>query len=371
MKLNFLALLCMAVLCTILALGLWPFHSPANEVSWLQTHNGLHFGKYGTVFSSRPFPSTNPRNSQEATVEIWLHPRRIWDSGTFLAFYSPGNLFQFSLRQSQTDLLLRTQTPDDTHHPKTANLYVEEVFRKTQPVFLTVTSGKAACIYADGVLVATNPHFPLSAREFSGRLIVGDSPGQNDSWSGQLLGLAIYNRQLTANEVFHHYAAWIQNGRPELIDEEHNIALYVFDEHTGSVVRNKVPSGVDLNIPERYQVLDKIALEPFWTEFSMSRSYWGAAIKNIVGFLPFGFCFYPYMAIQLPNKRPALLTVVLGTTVSLTIEVLQAFLPTRESGTSDLITNTIGTWMGVASYRFLSPILVRSFPWLPFPAPRE
>ncbi len=371
MKINPLALICVAVLCTILTLGLWPFHSPRNEAAWLVDHDGLHFGTYGTVISSAPLQITSPQNDPDASLEIWLQPDRIWDSSTFLALYRPGNPSQLSLHQSQTDLLVRTATQDDRHHARTANLYVKEVFRrKPRPVFITITAGvQGTCIYIDGVLAEAAPQFPLSARDFTGRLILGDSPGQSDSWSGQLLGLAMYHRQLTATQVFHNYVTWTQTGRPEIAEDERNIALYVFDEHTGDVVREKGRSGVDLYIPERYQVMDKIVLEPFWTEFSMSRNYWEGALKNMVGFIPLGFCFYAYLATLLPLKRAALVTVALGTAVSFTIEILQAFLPTRDSGTTDLITNTLGTWVGMASYNLLIPILYRLFPWFPFPAP--
>jgi hypothetical protein len=34
MKVRLLALICLAVLCITLTLGLWPFHAPRNEVSW-------------------------------------------------------------------------------------------------------------------------------------------------------------------------------------------------------------------------------------------------------------------------------------------------------------------------------------------------
>jgi glycopeptide antibiotics resistance protein len=364
MKLNVLALICVAVFSITLTLGLWPFHSPANDVSWLGNHDGLRFGKDGAVMSAGVFQISSPQDNSEASLEIWLQPNRVWDSSTFLAFYKPENLFQFSLHQSQLDLLIRTSAQHYSDHAGMAQLYVREVFRrKPQPVFITITSGvKGIWIYVDGVLAATAPEFPLSAGDFTGRLVLGDSPGQASSWSGELLGLAIYRRQLTAMQVLHNYAAWKQTGHPEIAEDERNIALYLFDEHAGDVVRDKARSGVDLYIPRKYMVMEKITLEPFWTEFSMSRSFWGAVLKNIVGFVPFGFCFYAYLAPVLPIKRATLVTVALGTGVSLTIEILQAFLPTRDSGTTDIITNTIGSWVGVAAYKFAIPILGRLFP---------
>jgi hypothetical protein len=363
MKLNLLALICIAVLCIILTLGLWPFHSPANGVSWLRDRNGLHFGAHGTLMGSGFLQIASPRDNSGASLEIWLQPKRAWDSGTFLAFYNPGNLTQFWLRQSQTELSIRTGAPSDQNDARTAELDVSEVFyRKPRPVFITVTSGvKGASVYIDGLPAAAAPDFPLSAGDFTGRLIAGDSAGQPDSWSGDLLGLAIYHRQLTATQVFHNYATWKQTGRPGITGDERNIALYLFEEHTGNVAKDTAQSEVDLYIPERYKVIDKVFLEPFWTEFNMSRSFWGAVLKNIVGFVPLGFCFYAYLVTVLPVKRATLVTVALGTAVSVTIEVLQAFLPTRDSGTTDIITNTLGSWVGVALYKLLIPILARLF----------
>jgi VanZ family protein len=367
-KNKLLGVICPAVLGTILTLGLWPFHSPRNEVAWIGVHRGLRLGRFGTVLGTGSFPVSSSRNSTGASLEIWVRPKLIWDSGTLVSFSTPDNRLQYSLRQSQTGLVVAVGGDRDPIRSNVSKLYLKDIFRKSRSVFLTITTGRqGTCIYADGLLAANCASFPLSSEKLTGRLILGDSPGQTDSWAGDLLGLSIYPRQLDVNQVFRNFSEWVQAGRPVTGGKDQITALYLFDEGRGRVVRNRLGPGLDLYIPEEYKVVDKIALEPFWREFSMSRSYWSAALKNIVGFVPFGFCFYAYLSTLVPEKRAVLVTVVLGTAVSVTIEVLQAFLPTRASGTTDILTNTLGTWIGVALYPHLARTLVRFFPWSPFP----
>jgi len=367
---NVLTLICVAVLCVTLALGLWPFHAPNNAVVWLINQDGLHFGHYGSAISSGTFQIMGPDGSSEVSLEIWFRPKRIWESGTFLACYNRRNLFQFSLRQSETTVLLKARA-DDRHRTEAAVLSVVGALnRANSPVFLSITAGRQGTrVYLNGRLAKADPGFPLSAQDLSGYLVLGDSPGQSDSWGGEIRSLAIYNYALTPEQAFDHYSTSVHTGRPETTGGEQIVALYLFQERSGRVVRNQVRPGVDLYIPKKYQVMEKIALEPFWTEFEMTRSYWSAAIKNVVGFIPLGFWFYAYLTVLVSRKRAALLTVCLGTAVSLTIEILQAFLPTRDSGTTDIITNTMGTWAGVALYNVSTPILLRLFAWWPFPPP--
>jgi len=293
-----------------------------------------------------------------------VEPADTWRSGTLLAFYSSENPHQFSLRQFYEELVLSVAADEPEQiGRKPVELEFRRVFQKQKRVFLTITSGtQGVCFYVDGALVASVPSFPLAAQGFSGRLVLGDSPGQSDAWSGQILGVALYQRQLTPTQVIHNYATWTQNGRPDPAPDEHITALYLFDEREGNVVRNRVNSMLDLTIPNDYKVMDKMVMEPFWTEYRTSQDYWGAALKNVVGFLPFGFCFYAYLTTREPLRRTTALTVALGAATSLTIEVLQAFLPTRASGTSDLFTNTLGTFIGALTYRLMVPALARFFP---------
>ena len=353
-----LGLICAAVLATILTLGLWPFHVPANDVTWLRDRAGLRFGGNSTAISSAALQV--PLTEQGGSLEIWLRPGRIWDSGTILAFHSPQDQSQLLVRQCQTDLEIETRQYD-WRRSHTERLYADEVFRKAEPIFLTITSGRlGTSIYIDGALFKASPQFRLPTKQFTGKMVVGDSPGQTDSWQGQLFGLSVYHRQLEAPEVTHHYLTWTHEGRPEMAADEHKVALYLFDERNGSSVRNAV-AGPNLEIPAKYMVLDKIFLEPFWQEFHLSSSYLSSAVKNIVGFVPFGFCFYPYLT-ALRVRRAGLTTVLFGSFVSIAIEILQAYLPTRDSGTTDIFTNTLGTWTGVISYDPALSILAAAFP---------
>ena len=113
-------------------------------------------------------------------------------------------------------------------------------------------------------------------------------------------------------------------------------------------------SGPNLYVPERYQILREKLLELPWEEFRQERSYWEDVLINIGGFVPLGLFFCAYFTTALRVSRPAVFTIVFGAAVSLIIEVLQAYLPTRNSGITDIVTNTLGTSLGATLYRWNS-----------------
>lgn len=270
--------------------------------------------------------------------------------GTILTFYTANNRIPLSLHQSLTDFMLQSERLGSPGRARKQKSYFGDVFRRGQPIFLTITSGvHGTSVYVNGTLASAARGFQL-AGDCSGRLIVGDSTRQQDTWSGQINGLAIYASELSAPTVLRHYDTWTKNGRPEIDEQDRAVALYLFDERSGDIVHNHAGPGGELVIPGTYTVVDKILLEPFWDEYYPSWSYWTNILKNIAGFVPIGFCFCAYFALVRKARRAGLVTVVLGFAVSLTIEVLQGFLPTRDSGTTDLITNTLGTWIGVVLY---------------------
>ena len=336
------------VLCGILVAGLWPFHAPKNQVSWLSNGDGLLFGDYGSILSSSEF---NPAGLHErsCSIEIWIQPGATSDSNNIVAFSTRESPVQFAVAQSGDDLFVVHNAPDSRHRLKSSHIAIDHVFRKGRNLFITITSGsQGIAVYLNGVLAKASREFAITGNDLTGELVIANSPVQNNTWGGQFWGLGIFDRELTPTQVLQHFVAWTNHQGSEL-GREGIRTLYLFDEHSGSVARNQVPSQPDLYIPEHYFVLHPKFLEPFWDEFELNWTFAQDVILNIAAFIPLGFFCCAYFSIT-GRVRPILFTIVVGGVVSLTIETLQAYLPTRNSGMTDLITNTLGTSVGALLY---------------------
>jgi VanZ family protein len=68
---------------------------------------------------------------------------------------------------------------------------------------------------------------------------------------------------------------------------------------------------------------------------------------NWLGFIPLGACFYGIiLSLHSPGIRTILIAVACAVLVSLGIELLQAFIPTRSSQFIDVVFNGLGAWTG-------------------------
>jgi len=353
-----LGALLVSTLGGILVAGLWPFHAPLNQVTWLENGNGIRFGDNSTILSSGQLNMNLLPGEDACSLEILMEPSSIEETNTFLAFYSPGSPIQFAMHQYLDDLgLVRKVAPQQP-----VTILIPNVFHLNQPVFITITSNNRQSVYINGVPTGSTSALHLSRQDLSGQLVVANSPRQNESWGGRLRGIAVYHQSLTAAQIVKHYDNWMKEGKPALSGDEGSSALFTFDEHKGNVVHNKVAPEFNLYIPRRYTLLDPIVLNRPWNEFGLFWGYWKNVLINIAGFVPLGFFCYVYLLLALKIRRRALLiSTVFGTVVSLTIEILQAFLPTRDSGMTDLFTNTLGTYLGalLCQNRFVQDVFTK------------
>ena len=350
-------ILCLLVLACIFVAGLWPFHAPQNAVEWLQQGSGLNFNRHGSIVSTAAFRTSRSQEEFGHSLEIRLRPART-RGGAILAFdSSPEPRSPFVLRQYGTSVALQRYLVDGQGRVTQPWFKVDHVFKAGEPVFLTITSNQdQVALYKNGVLAGTSSAPGIVSHELSGRLVLANST-IDDSWTGQISGLAIYDCELTPAEVSQHYQSWIYANGPTLAGERSPVGLYRFDERSGETVHNLVDSSTNLTIPSRYFVLHPAFLRSTWAQYSATRKiwrrwgFWQDLGVNIFGFVPVGVVFIAYLSSVKRVARPALTVILFGFCLSFTIEALQRLLPNRDSGMTDLFTNTAGTALGVLLYQ--------------------
>jgi VanZ family protein len=88
-----------------------------------------------------------------------------------------------------------------------------------------------------------------------------------------------------------------------------------------------------------------------WEESHDKRDFRDISI-NILGFVPFGFVFVAYFTSHRNVGNATIITILCGAAISLAIEILQVYIPGRDSGMLDIITNTFGTFLGALLFRW-------------------
>jgi hypothetical protein len=347
-----LGFFCLLVVLGIFAAGLWPFTPyPRNDISWSANGEGLAFGDYATVLSDGLFRA--PSADRDCALEVWFVPGLTYDSNTILAFSEPQNFVRFRVGQNgRTLFLARTFRSSSSSQEQTNWMAIRDVFIRGRPVFLAVsTSPSSTVVYIDGVKADADPDFGLVGEDFSGTLVVANSPIGNNSWSGLLKGIAVYYSALSPEQVFKHYTDW-RIGNATDLTSQGAAGLYLFQGIGNRISNEGAGKQPDLFVPNHYLVLHPSFLEPFWKTFSFTVAYWEDVSTNILAFIPLGFLLSAYLSKERPGGHWFRNTVLIGAVISLTIECLQYFLPMRDSDSTDFITNLGGTVLGAFVYNF-------------------
>ena len=213
-------------------------------------------------------------------------------------------------------------------------------------MLVTISSGSnGTTVCLDGQLAESFAGFKISGSEPSGEIVLGTSPTAYYPWPGELRGLAIYSKALTPADAFRHYKQWTgpSGSAP---DRDGAIARYAFAEASGHEVHNEAASGPNLGIPVTFSVPHKSLLQSVAKQFSADWRYAIDVLKNIAGFVPLGLVVCAYFGWKRSRWKAILITTVTCGMLSFVIEVLQYYIPRRDSGTTDIITNTVGAALG-------------------------
>jgi hypothetical protein len=331
-----------------LTAGLWPFHAPKNDATWVKGDDGIRFSRQGTAISDGMLRFKDA-GRRACTLELRLKPASIWTGGTPLDFYNQERRREFRISQDEAEVLLRLVDRANQGASSDQVLMVQNVFRRREVLLTVASNGEKTAVYIDGQMTLDAPHFPLSSEDLAAQLILGNAPRRNHGWAGEVEGLAVYASDLSADDVRQHARQWTAAGRPTISAAQDPVLLYVFRGPWNEVIPNAVTGGVDLSVPQKFRTVDQLRFESALSENHFDDSYRSDAFINILGFVPLGCIAAWFWTIFLRGKGAAL-AVITGVVTSFVIEYFQSYLPTRYSGTTDLITNSIGTCLGVAVY---------------------
>jgi len=347
-----LTAICFGILCVMSIAAFWPFSfHPVNHVAWLSNENGLRFNGRGIVLSPKGFEFPEGQSLTGISLELWLESSQDKYSTALLSFSSAENPDQFRLRQACGSLLILQEPFATSRHSAMTSFWVRGAFQAHKRRFIAITSGtQGTAVYLNGIRAENVPTFKITSKDFSGRLIVGASSTAYDTWRGKFFGLAIFGHELAATQVSEHYQAWL-TGQPYVLKSDQPAALYTFADRSGNTVHDEVIPGPDLVIPVSFSIQYKPFLKSPWREFYPNQAYFRDVLVNVAGFIPLGFFFCMLFSSSEASRKAMVATITLGALFSLTIEILQGFIPMRDSGTTDILTNTLGTALGIMLYR--------------------
>ena len=158
------------------------------------------------------------KQSQELTVEAWLKPQSIQQSGpariVSLSLDTSQRNFSLGQDKGRFDFRLRTSAHDNNGIPSTSTKD-DVVATKLTHVTCTRNRQGVTQLFVDGqLLVTTQVEGTLDNWSEDFRLVIGNEVTGDRPWQGELYLVAIYSRALEPSEVAQNYTA----GVPRSVD---------------------------------------------------------------------------------------------------------------------------------------------------------
>ena len=360
-SLKYLVSLSVVILFGVLFFGLMPkdFYF-SNDVTWITEQPGIRFGRYGIAYTDpiKELMKNDDSKTNGFSIEIVLKPASYHKHGAnfILGLHNEKDSDQLLMWQWLSSIIVMNGDDYD-HKRKTKRIAVKLASVHPNKRFITITTGTDGTdIYLDGIVIHKKKDMILKIPEGEKtRLILGNSVYGSHGWKGDIYGLAFYRKILSDHDVEIHFDQWFKNQKFMFLQKYKPAVLYSFDEKGGRSVFDHAGGNLDLKIPSMMQILEKRILPLKRGRFNFDSGFIKDTIINFAGFMPLGFVFIATFvkAGGFFERHGTLITVILCLTASLTIEVFQAWIPSRSSDCLDLILNTLGALLGLMTYRFL------------------
>ncbi len=331
------------VLLVTLFFGLRPKgYSFINQAKWFEDRNGIYFEKYGIIHSENELQKLTIFD--EINIVMALRPYHIDKKlSKIITIIDKKNKEILAVEQWTDELMVTVYSSK----MRTSVLGFSGALSKdtTRSAFISVNR-ESISISIDSVTKNRRHRF-LLPEDFlkEGRLIVGASAEGRNPWQGEISYLAIFNSfmpdtirdklLLNATQLLNEF----QSGfRPT--------ALFTFKTEEGTTISDRSGNSWNLTKPVLTRVFRKIYLKCI-PEFDRPGSFLSDTIINFLGFIPLGIiCHIMLTQFIRKGKRSLFLTTLVCFFISLGIELVQVYIPTRTSQLPDIILNSAGAYVG-------------------------
>ncbi|NNF99514.1 MAG: hypothetical protein HKM93_09065 [Desulfobacteraceae bacterium] len=349
---NWFVGLLVLITAVILYFGLNPkdFHF-INNVNRISDTPGIRFGDYSIAYTE-PFLNNSPQSlSDSYSIEISLKPSLSQEPGQkfILLFYNGDADSQLLLTQYRTWLIMMNGD-DYAHKRKTKRISMNMESFGHEPIYLTITTGaNGTKLYANGALAAEKKDLRLQVpSDGNSRLILGNSAHGGHYWQGVIYSLGLYAYELDAGTILRHYRLWKPSREYAFAEKSSPHAFYLLDRIEQAKSHDASGNGNHLIIPSQLIFLENEMLSWRMDGVRFAKGFILDTALNLTGFVPFGMVLSVLLIgfNRSGRGKAIVISVLAGFSLSLFIEILQAWMPSRTSSAPDLILNTLGAFIG-------------------------
>lgn len=334
---NLLRRLFYPVLLVTLFFGLTPKdYDFQNHVK--QTQAGLEFGKYGIAYTD---PVLDLKDAETLSIELNFSPiftgEKEWRY--IVTLYGSNDDSQLVVAQYANHIIVMNGNDYADKHRRKRLVFNKSEFLPQGNTFLIIFDQAGAKAYLNHEHAAKSVGFSPAILSDNGkcRIIFGNSIYAQRPWTGKIKSVAIR-----------------RNGRLHASPDRLLVA-YRFDGKSPKPVKDLSGHHVALHIPENVIPL-KLAVLKYnidWTHLKGGEIF--DLVINLFGFIPFGLVASAKLSKKSAgfNLHHVAIVVLFGFFLSLTIELTQAWLPSRSSDIMDLLLNTSGAMAGAVLFLFI------------------
>lgn len=283
------------------------------------------------------------------SIEMYLKTKKTQQIGPARIFsFSKDRMRRnFTIGQQNNDLIFRLRTTGNNLNGTAPEIKIPEVFADTTNKLILITyDGRfTKCFVNKKLILSTDKiHGSFDNWNKNYALVLGNEATRNRPWLGSIYYIRVYNKVI--NPLNHN-----QTNSIPLIDFNFK------NECNNYIVNNsKKLSQIKLLIPKTFVPrVNHFDLFPFryWPFKALSLATFFTILFNVFLFYPIGVGGWVLFK-NLTNEgtHPIIWVTFFGLLLSLLIEILQIYIPARDPNIVDVLTNSVGTWLGAYTSKF-------------------